>query len=154
MNLSRRTLSPGRHGEPNMFSAQLAHNLKIISETDGSAAKYRLPVLTEALNAKSCSIYVMVHSVDGDTRVSVSWAHGPQFSATLGPDSKVWAVDANPLFDSLDSAGISEGMNVSSSTTDITRADVLAPAVEVEKISAGSGQKTATVSVWAVLKPF
>lgn len=120
--------------------------LPIESDGQGAQVDFLLPPVVATSGAKSASVYVLVHQVDSDTQILVSWAH-----TTKEP---YWVIESTALFDSGTSTGISTGMSAPSSVTDVTRADQVRCSVGIAKTSGGSGQKTALVSVWLVTEPF
>ena len=130
-----------------MLKVQLASEMLVSSEADGTAKEYRLPNIPQVLNAKSLSLYLLVQNEDEDTQLRVSWAHGP--------DGNNFVSESTYLYDSGDSEGVKTGMQASSAATDVTRVDIIAPALEILLRSGGTGTgKSAKVSVWAILKPF
>ncbi len=121
---------------------QIADKFIISSESSGASRGHMLSKLVDASGAKSASIYVLVHETDADTDIDVVWGHSPQ------PPNFVQ--EATAMFSE---SGVSVGMTASTSTTDVTRCDLLQFGVDISK-GTPTAQVTATVSVWVVLEPF
>jgi hypothetical protein len=135
-----------------MFKKKICERLSIMTDASGGAQKVWLPPIPEALQARSGGVIVTVHGVDTDTRIRFPWATGSDPNA--GADSSSWTTESSYFLDSGDSTGITAGTRRTTTAIDLTNADILAMAVEILKITAGSGQKKAIVSAWVILKPF
>ncbi len=121
----------------------IAKELVISSESDGTVKKYMLAENVSTAGAKSASVYVLFHSADADTDVDIIYGH------TAQPPNFING--SGPLYSG---TGVSTGMDVSSSTTDVTRFDVLQIGVEIQMGTPSSPGVKAVISVWLILEPF
>lgn len=127
-----------------MQVVKLLEQVQIRSLGDGAAGKWVSSPIDAALNAKTIVLYVTVHEVDSDSQILCNWAHGV--------DGENWYFESTSMLDSGDdvSKGVLTGNNGSTVFGSKVRFTV-----EIGEDSSGGGtQKTATVSVYAVFKPF
>ncbi|GEM_PF-1712221 len=118
------------------------HQLRSLG--DGSGGKWVSGPISAALAAKTIVLYVTVDEVDTNAKITCYWGHGV--------DGENWKMEATAMIDSGDdvTTGVLTGNNGSTVFGSKVRFTI-----ELEEDSTGGGnQKTATVSVYAVFKPF
>ncbi len=123
---------------------KLLEQVQIRSLGDGSSSKWVSDPIAAALNAKTILLYIVVHEVDTNSKISGYWGHGV--------DGENWKMESTAMIDSGDdvTVGVLTGNNGSTVFGSKVRFTI-----EIEEDSTGGGnQKTATVSVYAVFKPF
>jgi len=121
----------------------IAKELVISSESDGTVKKYRLAEKVSVAGAKSASVYVLVHSVDADTDIDIIYGHTAQPPNFIDGSSPLYSGTA-----------VTVGMDISGSTTDVTRFDTLQIGVEIQMGTPSSPGVKAVISVWLILEPF
>lgn len=127
-----------------MQVVKILEQVQIRSLGDGSSGKWLSEPIDAALNAKTIVLYVVVDDVDSDSKITCVWAHGV--------DGENWFPEAVAMIDSGDDVqkGVLTGNNGSTVFGSKVRISI-----EIEEDSTGGGnQKTATVSMYAVFKPF
>jgi len=127
-----------------MQVVKLLEQVQIRSLGDGSSGKWLSDPIAAALNAKTIVLYVVVDEVDTNAKITCVWAHGV--------DGENWYAESTAMIDSGDDVtkGVLTGNNGSTVFGSKVRISI-----EIEEDSTGGGnQKTATVSMYAVFKPF
>lgn len=114
------------------------------TEAGGTRRDFVSVGVPAGLQNKNLGFYIMVHATDTGTRLYLEYQSGP--------DGETWGVPAN-IFDSGGGAGVNEGLIEASSATDVTTKAQLRFEIGIEDTGLAVVRK-ATVSVWAVLKPF
>ena len=126
---------------------KLCDHVTFNSKSDGSSLKLALERrVPEVRGAKSATAVLVFHGVNAsDVRVSLPYA--------AGPDGLHWE-DFPSLFDSGDTTGVVAGTKHGLSQ-DVTRLIELQAYVQIERTNGGAAnQKSVTMSLWLVLKPF
>ena len=129
-----------------MQKIKVVNRMHINSDTGGSEREIDLTDVVPALSAKHASVYLQVHEVDSDTRITIASKHSPE--PVVG-----WTGVSDDLYDSGDATGISEGLHAGD-PVDVTNVDQLLLVPRIQKTSSGSGEKSAVASIWLLLKPF
>ncbi len=111
---------------------------------DGSSALVTGTLLDVSMS-KVLVTSVAVEDVDSDTRVILG--------LLAGPDGE-HLVRQTDIYDSEDTTGVKRGTIIPDDPIDVTRFGVVRVEVYLQKLTAGSGQKTAILSAWAGGKPF
>jgi hypothetical protein len=121
---------------------KIASELVISSESNGTMKTYMLADNVSTSGAKSASVYVLVHSADADTDIDIVYRHTAQPPNFIAGSAALYSGTA-----------VSPGMDVSSSTTDVTRFDAMQLGVDIQQ---GTPATTvnAIISVWLILEPF
>jgi len=129
-----------------MEKYKLLDQRRVTSEDNGEQKSVRVPEWVSALSAKTAAIYLQVHEVDDDTRITVGAVH------TANPDSGQFPFDTD-WFDSGTESGVDIGLFHESE--DVSGVDQLLLVPSIGLRPGGSGtDKSAVISLWLILKPF
>lgn len=127
-----------------MSFKKFASSLLATTASDGSRALAAATIYDVSMS-KGLATSVAIEDTDSDTRVVLG--------LLAGPDAE-HLVRQSDIYDSGDSNGVKRGTIIPTNPTDVTRFAVVRVELYVEKLTAGSGQKTAVLSAWVGGKPF
>jgi hypothetical protein len=128
-----------------MQKTKILDRINIKSGAAGAEAATQVTRVVDVLAAKSGSVYLLVHEVSDDSRIAISFQHGP--------DSENWTDGSDDLFDSGAGGEISPGLHATSTPVSLVGVDQLNIIPKIQEISA-TNPVSATISVWLVLVPF
>jgi hypothetical protein len=117
-----------------------------IGVTDNNGAKTLVgSANVDRSMAKSLTWSIAVEGVDSDTRLVLGLWAGPN------PEHLVVQTD---LYDSGGTNGVKRGTVNPSAVTDVSRFGAARVELYLQKVDAGSGQKSGSFSAWVDVKPF
>ncbi len=131
-----------------MQKSKLLDRVEIESGASGEEETVRVVQVISALSAKTAAVYLQIHDDDGDTETRIKVGAQHTSDPTAG-----FAEFGTAFYDSGDSTGVGNGF-YSGGGIDVSGVDQLLLVPSIQKISAGSGQKRAVISLWLILKPF